>query len=194
MGDAELIEAVRNGDSRAFAPLVRNYEARIRRLCYSYLLEMSEADDAAQDVFIKAYEGLAQFRENVSFVAWLSRIATNHCLDLLRKRSRRKTDSLDALIDAKGDPTVAPEPDLARDQEAASNQQIAKKVLEQLPPNYREVLVLRELDGLSYEEIAQVLNCSLDAVKARLKRARAELQEKARHYFPNESLTQQENI
>jgi RNA polymerase sigma-70 factor (ECF subfamily) len=152
------------------------------------LLGRQEADDAAQDVFIKAFNALHQYKRNVSFPAWLHRIASNHCLDILRKRKRQKTDSLDALIDSKGEPEAVAVPQ-ANHEGVSEETAMAMNVLGTLSEDQRQILILRELDGLRYDEISVVMHCSLDAVKARLRRARIQLQEKARHFLTERSLT-----
>lgn len=182
MDDNELISRVRAGDSEAYAPLVRRYQADIVRFCWSMLGNTSESEDAAQDVFVKAYHSIKKFRGDASFLTWLYRIASNHCLDLLRSRSRRKTESWDALVEEKGEQIEAliTIPDESLNIE---NQDLARRVLATLPDDYRNVLILREMQELSYEEIARVLNCSLDSVKARLSRARQDFAEKLRHFL-----------
>lgn len=140
----------------------------------------ASADDAAQEVFIKAYQALASFKGNASFSTWLYRIASNHCLDLLRKRKREKSESWENLIEKEGDKIealLAVAPEAAQSDRAET----AAKVLSFLSERAREVIVLREMHGLSYQEMAEALGCTLDAVKARLKRARQELNEKLRH-------------
>lgn len=183
--DFQIVRQVLQGDRDAYAQLVRAYHPRVRSVCISMLLSPQEADDAAQDVFVKAFTALRQYKKNISFAAWLHRIASNHCLDLLRKRKRQKTDSLDGLIEAKGeseslDVLHAPNDALSEGSEQAT---LAMQVLSRMPEDQRRILTLREVDGLRYDEISAVLRCSLDAVKARLRRARARLQEEARHFL-----------
>lgn len=182
MEDVEIIQKVIGGDSEAFAGLVSRYQARVTRLCASYL-GVADAEDAAQDVFVKAYQSLAQFQRTSSFYTWLYRIASNHCLSVLRGQSRRRTESWDALLEAHGEriqEVFSAAPDPRRALEAAD---LIAKVLSGLRPNYREILILREVEGLSYEEIGQVLECSIDSVKAQLRRGREELEEKLRHFI-----------
>jgi len=126
------------------------------------------------------------YKEDISFQAWMSRIASNHCLDLLRKRSRQKTESLDNLIEQSGDSgnaalqtTDGPTTVQIEGQERTA---FAMKALSELSPSQRQILALRELDHLRYDEIAKVLGCTLDGVKARLRRAREALQARARHF------------
>lgn len=177
--DQQAIERIRAGDKEAYALLVRKHQARIRSYCLWTLGNAAEADDAAQEVFIKAYRGLGSFRGAAGFSTWLHRIAVNHCRDLLRKRGRERIESWDALREEQGE---AAEALVAREEPVAQRRQL-QEALDRLPEQYRTILILREVEGLSYEELAKFLNCSLDAVKARLRRARSELMEKARHFF-----------
>ena len=152
--------------------------------CLSMLQNHSEAEEAAQDIFIKAYQYLPKFKGNSSFSTWLYRITTNHCLDQLRKRNRRRTFSLDALIEEEGDRIHGLFSTTAVAASQMEQRDLAGKILSTLPEDYRTILTLREADGLEYQEIADVLNCSLDAVKGRLSRARKTLQENLRHFLP----------
>ena len=170
-----------SGDTDAYAGIVRSTQAKVLGLCMSLLGNASEAEDAAQEIFIKAYQSLRSFQGGSSFSTWLYRIAANHCKDLLRKRSRQRTESLDALIETSGETVQKswePASDPIRNAEAAD---LVEKLLSTLSPDERVILTLRETQGLSYQEIAQTLGCSLDAVKSRLRRAREALEEKARH-------------
>ena len=177
-----------NGQPNAYADLVRRYQMRVLQLCVSMLSNHAQAEDAAQEIFFKAYESLKRFRQDSSFSTWLYRIASNHCLDLLRKKSRHKTESWDGLIEEKGEKIqellVAPQdPDRARE-----DAELVRYVLSCLNPDYRLVLTLREIHGLNYQEIAQAMNCSLDSVKARLRRARRDFEEKLRHSLKSENV------
>ncbi len=157
-------------DRDAYADLVRENIGRVLRLCQVLLSNPAEAEDAAQDIFVKGYQSLPSFREDSSFPTWITRIAHNHCMDLLRRRSRQKTEPIDTL------------PESAFPAPSPSSGKKAQEMLSSLRPEYKEILALREVSGMSYVEIAAHLRCSLDAVKARLRRARQELQEQARHF------------
>ena len=191
MDEFQIIQSVLGGDREAYAGLVRLYHGRILSLCLSMLLDRAEAEDAAQEAFIKAFASLDRYTRNASFLAWLYRIASNHCLDLLRKRKRQKTDSLDRLVEQKGDSFSDFESSGVQENGAPTEKRetldLAMRVLATLSPDHRQVLILREVDGLTYEEISSVLKCSLDAVKSRLRRARHHLQEKARHFLSSQS-------
>jgi len=147
------------------------------------LSNSTEAEEAAQDIFVKAYHALRKFKGNSTFSTWLYRITANHCLDLLRKRNRRKTVSWEALVEQEGDHIMRL---LSTSQTAEThleNRELADKILSTLSPDYRAILTLREVDGLDYQEIAESLGCSLDAVKGRLARARKQLQGNLRHFM-----------
>jgi len=181
MDDKELVSQVRAGKTAAFAELIRRHHPWVIGLCRSTLDYHTQAEDAAQEVFLKAYRSLPRFQGTSSFSTWLHRIAANHCLDLLRSQSRRKTQSWDELLEAEGENIhrlLAAPPDEDRAREDAD---LVKRVMACLSADYRMILTLREVQGLSYEEIAAAMDCSLDSVKARLRRARQDFAEHLRH-------------
>jgi RNA polymerase sigma-70 factor, ECF subfamily len=184
--DDELIERILSGERQVYAELVRRYHPPILRLCLGILRDRALADDMCQEVFIKAYERLASFRGQSAFSTWLYRIATNHCLEALRRRKRERSESLDALLEAH-QPVAGMEAP-SRPERILENADFARRVLRTLPEEYQTVLILREGEGLSYEEIAKTMNCSLDSVKARLKRARRQLEETLRHLSARERI------
>jgi RNA polymerase sigma-70 factor, ECF subfamily len=192
ISDQELIQQIQSGQKELYADLVRQYHKKVIGYCLSMLQNHSEAEEAAQDIFVKAYRSLPKFKGNSTFSTWLYRITTNHCLDVLRKRTRRKTYSLDALVEEEGDQihqlfSTAP---MAASQ--MENRDLAGKILSTLPEDYRVILTLREADGLEYQEIAEILDCSLDAVKGRLSRARKQLQENLRHFLREKDVYKEE--
>jgi RNA polymerase sigma-70 factor, ECF subfamily len=162
---------------------VRQYHKKVMGYCLSMLQNHTEAEEAAQDVFVKAYRSLGKFKGNSSFSTWLYRITANHCLDVLRKRNRRRTVSLDALVEEEGDQVHHLFSTSAVAASQMENRDLAGKILSTLPQDYRTILTLREAEGLEYQEIAEVMECSLDAVKGRLSRARKQLQENLRHFI-----------
>ncbi|MCB4755840.1 MAG: sigma-70 family RNA polymerase sigma factor [Elusimicrobia bacterium] len=181
--DDKIVRAVLSGNRDSYATLVRRYQAQVLRSCLVLLANPVEAEDAAQDVFIKAYESLAGFHGESSFPTWLYRITHNHCMDLLRKKKRQKTDSLDNLVEDRHD-TGEKLLDVNRTKPSSQDyQDLINEVMSTLSPDYKEILALREVGGFTYEEMASYLRCTLDAVKARLRRARQELREKARHFL-----------
>jgi len=185
--EKEIIRTVIDGDSEAFSELVHAHQARVRLACLVRLGHLEEANDAAQEVFVKAFKALGQFKGDAAFLTWILRIADNHCRDLLRTRSRRRTESLDALLAEKGD---AFEGLLSRsgsldDSRAYTPQdlELLGRLFAALPEEDRDILALREVEEMSYEDIAEKLHCSLDAVKGRLKRARQTLTDKCGKFF-----------
>ena len=176
-----VIRRVLAGDSNAYAELVRAYETRVRGYCRAMLRNAADADDAAQDVFLKAYQSLGRFRGEAAFSTWLYRIAANQCLDILRRSARRPTESWDAMVEREGDRAEALLASSDDTPLAGPDLEFVHALLDELPARSREVLVLRGVQGLSYEELAETLDCSVDAVKGRLKRARQEVAQKLRH-------------
>lgn len=175
--DWDIIQSVLSGNAQDYAELVRKHMDRIYSFCLSLLNNPTEAEDAAQDVFIKAYNNLSKFKGDSQFYTWICRIAHNQCMDVLRKKSRQKTDSWDAMIEISGEKIVKQIVDADAAEDSAEKSRLAQQLLGHLPEEYRIVLTLRETQDLSYEDIAKVMGCSLDSVKARLRRARAMLKD-----------------
>lgn len=174
--DASIIDEVRSGRVDAYEILIHRYQDRILGLCASLLAGTSDPDDAAQEVFIKAYHALDRFRSESSFSTWLHRIAVNHCRDILRRKAARPEESLEQIQEREG--RAAPTLEAAGNPaDRAENVDWVDRVLSHLPPDLREVLVLREVHGLTYEEIADCTGHSMDSIKARIRRARLILDE-----------------
>lgn len=181
--DIEAIQKILEGDREKYAVLVRRHHTNVLRMCLSLLRHPRDAEDAAQEIFIKSYRNLKSFRQDALFSTWLYRIAYRHCLDLLRVRNRRKEMSLETLIEVHGDRLEKIMAEPPRTTMTEDDKIVINQVLSDLPPEYRMILTLREIEGLSYEDIAQTMGTSLDSVKARLRRARQALMEKARHFL-----------
>jgi len=178
--ERRLLEAARRGEVESFNALVRLYEGRIYNLCYRMLGDPDSAADAAQDAFLSAFRNLRSFRGG-SFRSWMLRIATNTCYDVLRARKRRPTTSLDIESDGEDDSSPlqiadsAESPDdfvLRRELAAAIQSGLAS-----LPEEQRLILILSDIQGLAYEEIAEITNTNLGTVKSRLSRGRARLRD-----------------
>lgn len=177
--DRERIDRILQGHPEEYADLVRRYQDKVYGLCLSLMKNSSDAEDAAQEIFLKAYQRLINFRFESSFGTWLYRVAYHHSLDLLKSRRRRPAESLDALVETRGEFIAEPQ-----EQAAPSNDMdLARQALEDLRPEDRLVLTLREVQGLTYEEMMETLHITLDAVKSRLRRARETLRVSARHLF-----------
>lgn len=167
--DTILVRAARDGDVDAFEELVRRYQSTVYRVAFRMLGSRADAEDATQETFVRAWRGLSGFRHDSSINTWLYRIVTRRCLDKIA--SRRTTGTLEELeFEAGPDPVEAVE---RRERLRLVTQAIAK-----LPPEQRAALVLREFEGLSYQEVADVLGVSLPAVKGRIHRARLEIIER----------------
>ena len=178
--DRERIDRILQGHPDEYAELVRRYQDKVYGLCLSLMKNSSDAEDAAQEIFLKAYQRLNNFRFESSFGTWLYRVAYHHSLDLLKSRARRPAESLDGLVETRGEFFAEP-----ADQAAPTNElDLARQALEGLRPEDRLVITLREVQGLTYEEMTETLHISLDAVKSRLRRARETLRVSARHFFP----------
>ena len=185
--DKDLINSVLAGNLDDFAPLVRRHQDRVYGLCLSMTRHTTETEDLAQEIFLKAFRSLKEFRFESSFSTWLYRVTYRHCLDFLKSRKRRPSQSLDAMIEDCGEALWDESPwgeghwgDLSFDHHAQP--QWARHLLDSLDPKERLVLTLREVQGLSYEELAGALKISLEAVKSRLRRAQETLRESARHF------------
>jgi RNA polymerase sigma-70 factor (ECF subfamily) len=182
MDEQRLIAQAQRGDLHAFNQLVLAYQSTLYNVAYRILGDSDAAADATQDAFVSAYKAIARFRGG-SFKAWLLRIVTNACYDQLRVKQRRPTDSLDdMLVEPEHDATLrddseSPEDFVLRQELGAAIQQ----GLSVLPPDQRITLVLSDIEGLSYEEIAQATQVSLGTVKSRLSRARSKLRDYLLH-------------
>ncbi|MEW5756943.1 MAG: RNA polymerase sigma factor RpoE [Pseudomonadota bacterium] len=181
--DRELVERVQKGDKKAFDLLVVKYQYKIIKLVSRYIHEPSEAQDVAQDAFIKAYRALPSFRGESAFYTWLYRIATNTAKNHLVAQQRRQTD---VVIDDEEalqreskiglDDIETPDNVLIRDEV----ERTVFEAIESLPDDLKTAISLRELDGLSYEEIAEAMDCPVGTVRSRIFRARETISNKLR--------------
>lgn len=171
--DGALVAQARTGDFRAFEALVRRYRNDVFALAYHFVRNREEAWDISQEVFIKAHKGLWRFRGESRFKTWLMRITANQCKDFLKKR-RLKTVAFDDSLQVRDRPSQGPAPDKAL--EASELGRAIQTAMDALPAKHRTVFVLREFEGLSYEEMAEVLQCSVGTVMSRLYHARKKLQ------------------
>ena len=172
-----LIERCRAGDVAAFEPLVEKYRQRVWRLAYQVLRDREEAWDCAQDAFVRAFQSLGSFRGQSAFYTWLFRIAMNVATDRLRARSARARAFGTQAIPAEEWERTAPDPAARPDQAAlgAERRERIRQALDTLPPNARAIIMLSDVEGLSYREIASVLNCPIGTVMSRLHNARKRL-------------------
>lgn len=180
--DELLVERAKRGDVEAFEKLISQHEKTVYNIAFRLTGNHEDASDVAQEAFIRAYSSLADFRGDSSFATWLYRIVNNACLDELRRRKRQKVTYLDQTVEMEdgevsrqiADPSDGPEQALER---VELRRAVQESIL-QLDEEYRVVLVMRELLGYSYNEIAEALDLNLGTVKSRLSRARGALKEK----------------
>lgn len=173
--DLELVRRVQNGDRVAFDLLVQKYQHRIAHLVGRYIRDPLEVEDVAQEAFIKAYRGLANFRGESAFYTWLYRIAINTAKNYLVSAGRRVPDhGVDAAEAEQYESgvllqeTATPERELLTDEV----ERTVYRTIESLPDELKEAITLREMEGLSYEEIAAVMECPIGTVRSRIFRAR----------------------
>ena len=185
--DLGLVAKVRAGDVSAYDALVRKYERQIFRIAQHITQNREDAEDVMQDAFVKAFEKLDTFQGNSKFYTWLVRIAVNESLMRLRRRRTGKMVSIDEDLKTEEGSVPRDFADWAPNPEDNYNQaelaSILKKTIQGLPPGFRVVFVLRDVDGLSTEETAETLGLSIPAVKSRLLRARLQLRERLSRYF-----------
>jgi len=174
--DAELIAAVRRGDTAAFEPLVRKYQPRVFATARRYARRESEVEDIAQEVFIKAFQKLDSFRGEAPFEHWLMRLAVRTCYDFLRQHQRNRETPFTELTESEGqwlDRFATAPADVSLDADAA--RALVARLLERLSPPGRLVITLLEIEDRSVKEIAALTGWSVPVVKVRAFRARAEM-------------------
>lgn len=177
--DKRLVERVKRGDKRAFDVLVLKYQHRIANLITRYVRDQDEVLDVTQEVFVKAYRAMDKFRGDAQFYTWLYRIAINTAKNFLVARSRRPPDT-DIDVDERefSEESVVisegsnPEEQLSGEQ----LERVLQRALEALPEELRIALMLREFDGLSYDEIAHVMDCPVGTVRSRIFRGRESIE------------------
>ncbi len=185
--DLEFVHAIQRGDISAFEQLVARYDGKLLRIAQHVTHNREDSEDAVQDAFLKAFQHLGEFREDAQFSTWLIRITLNQALSRVRKRHTMKEMSLDD--DFEGDDMMLPREvaDWAPNPEelyrASELRNILIKTLEELRPILRTVFVLRDIEGLSIDQTAEVLSLTFAAVKARLWRARHDLRALLTRYF-----------
>ena len=187
--DLELVKRVQRGDSAAFDLLVRKYQHRIAALIGRYIADWSEVQDVAQDTFIRAYRAIGNFRGDAQFYTWLHRIAVNTAKNHLVAGNRRPPGADIDVEDAEQfdtgvrlRDTDTPERELMRQQ----LEQTVMRAVEALPEELRLAINLREVDGLSYEEIAERMGCPIGTVRSRIFRAREAIDQEMRPLLDSE--------
>lgn len=180
MTDEELVNRHINGDAFAFEEIVSKYEKLVYSICYRMFNNSEDAKDVSQEVFLKIYKNMEKAIGKGSFKAWICRIANNACIDELRKRKNKKTLSLDAPVNDDEklrrevvDTAPLPEEELVNKEK----EKLIKNCIDELPPDYKSIIVLRDINNLSYDEISEILNINIGTVKSRISRSRKKLKE-----------------
>ena len=185
--DVALVARAKAGDTAAFEQLVRQYDRQVFRVAQHITQNREDAEDITQDAFLKAYEKIDQFQGNSKFSTWLVRIAVNESLMRLRKRKTSKTVSMDENVQTDEGSIPRDFADWSPNPEqqfgTAELGDILRKTIQGLPPGFRTVFTLRDIENLSTEETAEALGLSVPAVKSRLLRARLQLRERLSRYF-----------
>ncbi len=186
--DYALLRRVSKGDEQAFVELMRRHQDRVYRLALRLLRQSQEAEDAVQEVFLKAYQNAGRFQPTGTVAAWLNRITANHCLNLLRARKIRREVAWDDLEGGTGTGSAACRPDPAAPDPLAelTGQECARQIeqaVAALPENQRQALLLKRFGDFSYQEIAALMDLSPQAVDGLIKRARQTLRQKLAPYF-----------
>lgn len=188
--DEQLVERAQEGDRDAFQKLVKRYQDKVYSICYGKVKDDQDAMDVSQDVFVKVFQHLENFNRESSFYTWLYRIAVNTSIDFLRKQSRVSKvdydDSIKSDDDVEGNEYLMPSklginPDRALDRKELRGKML--EALESLSDKHRTILNLREVEGLSYKELAEVLEISKGTVMSRLYHARQYFQEALEEYL-----------
>lgn len=179
--ESVLIRKAKNGDVHAFENLIEIHRKRVYNIALKMLHNQEDAYDITQEVFIRVFKSMKEFREEASFSTWIYRITKNACLDELRKRKNKATVSMDEDLETE-DGTIkrqvedcSPGPDALY--ESMELRDIVRTAIELLSDEHKFVIILRDLQGFSYEEIAKVLECPEGTVKSRINRARKALKE-----------------
>lgn len=178
--DLTLIRRCQAGDLEAFGDLVTRYQDRLYGTLVQILGSLEDARDVSQDAFVLAFQKLGSFRGEAAFYSWLFRIAYNAAMTRRRKERGQRPVSVEAVREQLGEEPLdgRTETDPAFAMETEERQQMVRRALDELAEDYRTALVLKEIDGLRYDEIAEIVDCPIGTVRSRIHRARQELRDK----------------
>ncbi len=188
LDEEKLVERACNGDVEAFEQLIEPYHSMVYNLAFHYLKEYHDASEAAQEAFLRAFKAVKTFKKNSTIKTWLYRITINTCLDTIKKKKNEKrliyiNEAKDGSDGSEIELQI-PSSDLKPDQilEQKAIQKVIRDEISKLPKDSKTILILRDFNDLSYEEIAKILNISLGTVKSRLSRARNSLKDNLLKY------------
>lgn len=178
MKDNEIIENIKGGSRESFKELVDTYKDMVFNVCYGFIKNKEDAEDITQDVFFSIYKNIENFKLESRLSTWIYRIAVNRSLNHIRKRKLMKIFSKINLKEEDEEVNVPASEDSAADYSVMSKEkkEIISKALDKLPSNQKIAFILHNTQGFSYEEIAEIMNCSVSAVESRIHRARTNLQ------------------
>ncbi len=180
--DEDLIEKFQNGDLYAFDLIVKRYKNQLLNFVYRFLGNAEEAEDLVQETFLRVYRNRKAYQKVAKFSTWIYTIAGNLAKTELRKRKRRKFFSISDLGYNEKDYDISDEAfNPEKDVDGRMKEEIIHREIDDLSPKFREVILLRDVQQLSYEEISQIVNIPLGTVKSRVNRGRLKLQEKLKH-------------
>jgi RNA polymerase sigma-70 factor (ECF subfamily) len=188
LSDHHLIEATRGGDEAAFNEIMNRYRSPLTNYLYRFLNDYEEAVDLAQETFVRVYFALDRYHTEYAFSTYIYRIATNLAISEIRRRKRRKLLSLTGLFQSEDDSDtefqvkderILPDAELIGDERS----EVIGRAIAALPEKYRIPVILRDVEGKSYEEVAEIMELGLGTTKSRISRGRALLKEKLQHYL-----------
>lgn len=188
LSDHELVDATRGGDESAFAEIMQRYRNPLTNYLYRFLNDYEEAVDLAQETFVRVYFALDRYHTQYAFSTYIYRIATNLAISEIRRRKRRKLLSLTGLFQAEDDSEIEFQPTdgkMLADDEIVEDErsQMIGKAIAALPEKYRVPVILRDVEGKSYDEVAEIMELGLGTTKSRISRGRALLKEKLQNYL-----------
>lgn len=178
VSDEELLARSKQDDPEAFTLLVERYQKMLYTIAYRFLGNSEDASDASQEALVRAYKNLKSFRGQCSFKTWLQHIIANVCRDALRRQSRRPSISLDGLQDNEESTWILPDRSTGSPEDVYLAREEGDRIhnlIQALTPEYRMVILMKDIQGFTYEEIAERLGCSIGTIKSRLSRARQHL-------------------
>ena len=182
ISDEELIERFQNGDLYAFDLIVRRYKDQLLNFAFRFLGNLEEAEDVVQETFLRLYRNKKAYRQIAKFSTWLYTITSNLAKTELRKRKRRRLVSIsDMGYDDKEYEIEDQRANTERDVDSIMHEKLIQEAIQELSPRFREVIILRDVQELSYEEVGEILKIPLGTVKSRVNRARLKLQSKLQH-------------
>jgi RNA polymerase sigma-70 factor (ECF subfamily) len=188
LSDHALIEATKSGDEAAFAEIVERYRSPITNYLYRFLNDYEEAVDLAQETFVRVYFAIDRYHTQFAFSTYIYRIATNLAISEIRRRKRRRLLSLTGLFQGEADEAVEFQPPDTRPLADAQlvgeeRDETIARAIAALPEKYRIPIILRDIEGRSYDEVAEIMGLGLGTTKSRISRARGLLKEKLQHYM-----------